>query len=140
MLHCPQGPGLVRNDSAMLDARRPPAKLGPLVRRTRPPRFSQLEITRHAVSRGREIAKRQRSARRGIPLTANPNGPLVPWFAEITSTLSEALEQQTTTAEILRVIGSSPTDVQPVFEAIVPDAVRLCEATQGIVAAASIGA
>ena len=69
----------------------------------------------------------------GIPLTANPNGPLVPSYAEITSTLSEALEQQTATAEILRVIGSSPTDVQPVFEAIVQSAVRLCEATQGMV-------
>src|SRR5262249_33417435 len=47
--------------------------------------------------------------------------------------LKESLEQQTATSEILGVIASSPTDIQPVFQTILDNAVRLCEAQNGAV-------
>jgi GAF domain-containing protein len=51
-------------------------------------------------------------------------------YADLERDLTESLDQQTATSEILHVIGSSPTNVQPVFEVIAQRAKRLCDARE----------
>jgi signal transduction histidine kinase/DNA-binding response OmpR family regulator len=53
-------------------------------------------------------------------------------IAVLTRELSQALEQAAATSEILRVISSSPGELEPVFQAVLAHATRLCEANFGV--------
>ena len=60
------------------------------------------------------------------------NGRLLSELRQRTDDLSESLQQQTATADVLQVISSSPGELEPVFNAMLEHAVRICDAGFGV--------
>jgi two-component system, NtrC family, sensor kinase len=59
------------------------------------------------------------------------NARLLSELRQRTDDLTESLEQQTATSEVLQVISSSPSDLEPVFAAMLENAVRVCDSKSG---------
>jgi hypothetical protein len=59
--------------------------------------------------------------------------------AQLTLERDEALEREKATAEVLRVISSSPGELEPVFQAMLGNAVRICEASFGALSPTTSG-
>lgn len=74
---------------------------------------------------------KRRNAPKATRSRRSPTAVMETKVARLTRELQEALAQQTATSDVLRVISSSPRDLQPVFESMLTNAAKLCAAAYG---------